>query len=187
MRRALLAVLLSLCIIFVGIAIFKYDNSKFKYVHKNEGIKIIEYLGEETDISIPKKIDGMAVTSIANLSFYDKSLKSVEIPASVIEIGDGAFTNNKLTSIEIPASVKTIGDGAFSKNRLIGVEIPSSVTEIGVAAFSGNKLISITIPDSVVLIGEHAFYDNELESVEIPNDCIYQEFSFDEDVTIIQK
>ena len=67
-----------------------------------------------------------------------RSLKSVNIPSSVTEIGDLAFRDcSSLTSVKIPSSVTEIGVGAFKKcSSLTSINIPSSVTVIESGAFS---------------------------------------------------
>ena len=65
-----------------------------------------------------------------------KSLASVSIPNSVVEIGEEAFFWCGFNSITIPNSVKKIGDSAFSFcSKLTSIIIPNSVTEIGNDAF----------------------------------------------------
>ena len=56
-----------------------------------------------------------SVTSIGKAAFLGcYELKNVEIPSTVISIGDGAFAICGFTSIEIPTSVTSIGDYAFA-------------------------------------------------------------------------
>ncbi len=90
------------------------------------------------------------------------SLKSVNIPSSVIEIGASAFSNcNSLESVNIPSSVTAIGYSAFSDcGSLINVNIPSSVTQIESCVFMYcTSLTSVNIPSSVTSIGDLTFYD----------------------------
>ena len=104
-----------------------------------------------------------SVTEIGDLAFRDcSSLTNVKIPSSVTEIGVGAFEKwRSLTSVNIPSSVTYIGDGVFSGcSSLINVNIPSSVTRIEGGAFFGcSSLTSVNIPSSVTSIGEWAFDD----------------------------
>ena len=101
------------------------------------------------------------LTEISRWMFYHcKSLKSIEIPDSVISIGTMAFYNcTSLTSITIPDSVTNIGGSAFENcTSLTSITIPDSVTSIGDGAFAGcSALESIIIPNSVTWIGGNAF------------------------------
>ena len=69
-----------------------------------------------TDIVIPSVFQGLPVTSIGEMAFYDCSeLTSVTIGNGVENIGVAAFYNcASLTSITIPNSVTSIGEGAFA-------------------------------------------------------------------------
>lgn len=101
------------------------------------------------------------------------SLKSVNIPSSVIEIGASAFSHcNSLESVNIPSSVTAIGYGAFSDcGSLINVNIPSSVTQIESGVFMYcTSLTNVNIPSNVTSIGTSAFLGCYfLKSVKIPS------------------
>ena len=109
---------------------------------------------------------------------------SVQIPASVTEIGQSAFyrcTELKTVEFEEDSQLKALGDGVFVDcENLETVELPSDVETIGKMAFALCKnLEKITIPKSVKKIGQAAFalcplqtvyYDGtkaEWESIEI--------------------
>ena len=120
-------------------------------------------------IAIPATIRGVAVKSIGNDAFKQKSLTSVTLPNSVTSIGNRALESNKLTSVTIPNSVTSIGLSAFSYNQLTSVTLPNSVRSIGTQAFSHNQLTSVTIPNSVTSIGDSVFMNNKLTSLTLPN------------------
>ena len=105
--------------------------------------------------------------------------KSVEIPSSVMAIGDQAFyACDGLASVTIPSGVVNIGEWAFSWcENLASVTIPSSVTNIGVSAFrSCKRLSSVTISSGVVSIGNQAFsWCKGLTSVSIPSSVTHIE------------
>lgn len=45
-------------------------NEKYEYKVKNDEITIIKYLGKETNILVPSRIDGLPVTTIEDMAFY---------------------------------------------------------------------------------------------------------------------
>jgi len=100
------------------------------------------------------------------------AVKSLTIPNSVKDIGEGAFCDLKnLITVTIPNSV-TIGESAFARcPNLTSVTIPSSVTSIGKYAFwDCTNLTSVSIPNSVTSIDKYAFAGcTNLTSVTIPN------------------
>ena len=116
----------------------------------------------DTDVVIPAMYNGEKVTAIGKSAFQGcDNLTSVEIPNSVMSIGDYAFHCSNLTSIEIPNSVTSIGDFAFWVcDDLTSVEIPNSVMSIGDYAFQFcTGLTRIEIPASVMSMGDYVFGD----------------------------
>ena len=179
-------------LISVSVAAFSQQadpESDFEVSLIDDGnvVKIINYLGDKSDVRIPSQIQGLPVTAIGENAFRGKELTSVVIPDSVTIIEYHAFMETQLTSITIPDSVTLIGHGAFQDNQLTGVSIGNSVTEIGYEAFAGNRLTGVTIPDSVTVIGKLAFSGNQLTSVSISNSVttIGQEaFDVNDEITV---
>ncbi|MBQ2662215.1 MAG: leucine-rich repeat protein [Clostridia bacterium] len=169
----------------------KYD------IIDNSYAEIKGYIGSETEIVIPSKINGYPVKRIGEEAFYfGKTFKSIEIPDSVTSIGAYAFwVCESLTDIKIPDGVELIEKFAFGYcSSLQSIKIPDSVKKIEIAAFqdcysltsvtigSGltsivgsmfydcNSLTSIVIPDTVTSIGQYAFYNcSSLTEIEIPD------------------
>ncbi len=116
------------------------SNGQYDYYLTMDGtIGIAKYIGTETEITIPDKIEALPVTVI----------------------GTNAFKNNdSLMNITIPDSVTTIGSYVFYDcDGLTGITIPDGVTMIDEYTFySCNNLMSVYIPDSVTTIGYSAFY-----------------------------
>ena len=90
--------------------------------------RITDYNCADTNVVIPRIIDGVSVTSIGNSAFKNNNLTSVTIPNSVTSIGSHAFAFNQLTSVTIPNSVISIGRYAFSHNPLTSVSIKRGTT-----------------------------------------------------------
>ena len=168
----------------IPITEFEYDvqnisyGEDFEYESDGFEVKIAKYKGSLDSVNIPPRIDGLPVTSIGDMTFYDcSSLESITIPKSVTSIGEEAFAGCELLkSINIPKGVTSIDAGAFAEcNSLKSIKIPNSVTFIGDEAFVDcTSLKSITIPNSVTSIGFFAFSGcSSLTSITIPNSITY--------------
>ncbi len=78
-------------------------------------VVISEYLGAESNVTVPTEIDGHNVSAIGASAYQNCDfLEEVTLPETVKTIESKAFANcTSLTSVTIPASVETIGKGAF--------------------------------------------------------------------------
>ena len=129
-----------------------------------------------------------SVTVIGNHAFESTHLKSINIPDSVVTIGDGAFHGENISfkSIIIPPSVESIGEYAFANldsklENITFLEGGTSKLTIKRCAFSGCKAKNLVFPDRDMQIGEDAFSSLEsLESVEFTGgkialgECVFQ-------------
>ena len=149
------------------------------------------------DVIIPSKINGVAITTIAQSAFSSKGLTSLVLPNTITTINRQAFLNNNLTHLEIPSSVVLIGPAAFNGNQLPddesfiyarksdgsenkttivsyggakkeNVVIPEGVMVISNLAFFGTGLISVDFPSTLTTINAEAFRENSLTSLTIP-------------------
>ena len=93
-----------------------------------------------------------------------------EIPEGTLGIADGAFEGcYGLTSLDLPDSILTIGEAAFSYSGLAEIHLPAGLTSIGQYAFDSTYLTFIDIPDGVTQIEEGTFrWCNRMESIVIP-------------------
>ncbi|MEE0858937.1 MAG: leucine-rich repeat domain-containing protein [Acutalibacteraceae bacterium] len=87
------------------------SSDEYSYqILDNGTIKISDYTGDATNLTIPSEIDGITVTVIGESAFRNcDSLVSVTIPDSVTEVGSYAFSNNEnLTSVTLGNSLSKI-------------------------------------------------------------------------------
>ena len=119
--------------------------------NEDQTITITDYIGEETNISIPKTYDGKTVSAIGKRAF-DNKMKNGD---------DYYWYNTNIQSVFIPNTVKTIGEDAFRncKNlQTVTFEENSTLSEIGAHAFvTCDSLEKITLPNSLRTVREGAF------------------------------
>ena len=140
-----------------------------------EGYNIIigytEELESYTKVRIPSRCKRIVCwddsgKNEANGRAFFSNVQKVEIPNTVVELGEYAFGNEygvtvNLKEIVIPDSVTIIGVAAFENcTNLSSITIPDSVTIIGDYAFENcTNLSSITIPNTIASVGYYAFYN----------------------------
>ena len=105
------------------------------------------------------------------LFFGCKMLTSITIPEVVSGLEFSSFENSGLTTIDIPGSVLWIGERAFAGSDLESIRFPDNYkgTAIDYETFLGTKLKSITVPEGILTIDRGAFDEcTELTSVTLP-------------------
>ncbi len=92
--------------------------TSFEYTIADGEVTIEAFTGSETDIVVPKTIEGYPVTTIGNSAFYDCDAKSIVVQSSVTTLAGFSFTwCSQLETITIPASVVNIGDNLFLQSN----------------------------------------------------------------------
>ncbi len=170
--------------------------------------EIVAYVGSDSNVVIPDKIDDVAVTNIGNKAFYQcKSLTNITIPNSVKCIERSAFYGcTNLTSINISDSVKGIQKYAFSGcSSLTKISVDNNNTNYksidGVLYSKDGTIIecypagkgdeNYTIPNGVTSIESSAFEGcTGLTGINIPDsvtsieDCTFQDCTNLTNITI---
>ena len=127
------------------------EERQIVFLYEGNEIKGLTYYGMSlTEISIPKTINGVEMTSIGENAFIEQmDIEKITIPNGVISIGNEAFSMcDSLISIHIPESVTSIGEDVFNCcAKLTEVIISRGVTTIGAGAFCGNVNLTSIIVD----------------------------------------
>ncbi|WP_440451635.1 leucine-rich repeat protein [Ruminococcus intestinalis] len=158
-------------------------NYQYKVLDDNT-ICISRYIGDETNATIPAKINGLTVTTIGKNAFALTGLGCLNIPASITDIKPNAFKFSGFNKIEVDKNnlnYTSINGVLFSKDKTVLLAypkensatsyiIPDGVKIIESTAFMGtSNLNSIVIPNGVTTIKENAFYlCSNLKNVSIP-------------------
>lgn len=149
-----------------------YETSGFQWaLLSNGGVTITGYSGIGGDIVIPASIDGLPVTEIGYLAFYNHAVTAVRLPSTLVKIADFAFYRCPLTYANIPASVRSIGKEAFARcSPLTSIDV--EVDNPSYSAYGGmlftkdmktllqcpaGKPDAVELPDTVTEIAPFAF------------------------------
>jgi|GEM_PF-466660 len=175
------------------------ENEDYAYDVYTDHVVITAYLGTETDVRIPTKIDKLPVRKLAGLTFYESvAVESIIVPEGVTELEENTFYYcTALKSITLPETLTVMGDKTFSWcasletitipeqvtaipaycfnecTALRAVYLPDGITSVGARAFSGcAALEAIQFGDAVESIGSYAFRDCPLlTTVRLPGIC----------------
>ena len=131
------------------------------------GIKA--YLGNDTNITIPDKINGIEVASINERCFKDSNIESVTLPSSVTSIEQQAFYGcDNLKSINL-SNVKFIGTEAFTNCPSLTDNIDlSSVEFISERGLTGTYFKTMNLPKCTD-IRDSAFEDCTMQKIVLNN------------------
>ena len=202
-----LSLILSLILIIAVIPIgFAADDPKY-YSYTDNGDGTCSITGYKNfyaeSVVIPSTLpdaDGNPLTVVSITGFRQKnSIQSVNIPSTVVEIGDMAFYNcKKLYSVAIGTGVKAIGKSAFNGcvqlesvnlrntevlgdmafygcTKLNWVDLGTALKSIGTRAFwDATKLDHLKLSPTLEVIGDYAFANCELlPALTLPNTLTY--------------
>ena len=160
---------------------WKSVTDTFSYTEANGEVTLTEFLGGVTDVVIPAKINGVAVTKLADGIFRNNAdITSVTF--------DGGFENYDAKLFQGCTSLKRLViSGAYDKQLYYlfgdGInDIPESLTEISFAKNSNyvdgtifknkvaNHTVTYVIPDGTTDILSNQFYwYNYMKAVRIPD------------------
>jgi hypothetical protein len=149
----------------------KHSADGYYYIDNGTYISLLNYDGDETRLTLPKKIDNKPVTTLENLAFVGNPwIERIEIPNSVTTIGAETFFGcKKLHSIFIPDSVVTCGDFVSDIDDLLlcGFEFPTFFFESNTIDYTGG----ITSPEQLDI----ARYMLAVDPSDIVDDdtCVY--------------
>lgn len=140
------------------------------------GLKITAYTGFDAKrVIIPNEIDGRPVISIGAKAFMNATVSEVILPKSLKAILSGAFHGCKdLKHIDLPDSIVYMGDYCFAGSGLTDFTCPSTLEIIPYACFSDcTELKKVILGNHVTKIGEYAFQNcSNLHSISLPESLL---------------
>ena len=148
-------------------------KKSWKYETNDDGtITITDYLGTDTEITIPERVGDAKVTTLGEYLFsvmkprrrsdrseHMRNIIKISIPETVDTIQRGAFQGcRKLLNINLPNGLNKIDDATFCWcNSLESIELPDGISEIGKEAFQGCTVLKDINVSEGITIGKSAF------------------------------
>ena len=181
LKRVLLLMVMAVCVLGTASITAQAETIQYEYLSEDgkyslwlertegdagwtvEGFS--EVFDESYDYSlleIPAEVGGIPVTTIGTSAFgYNRLLKTVDLPNSIVSIEEAAFSNcSGLTGVLIlPENLTCIGELAFAyTSGLTEVQFPAPLQTIGRAAFVGSGIGGrLQLPAALATLGESAF------------------------------
>ena len=148
--KRIISLLLSVLIIS-AFALPVFANDTFTI---DEYGNVTEYHGDYPDsINIPSKIDGKAVKKLADGLFKGDSVGSIYVNPGFEEIGESCFEGSSIEYINIPETLIKVGDDAFKNCRsLTSFALYSDSIKFGNDALAGTGYLNIAVPCTADLI-----------------------------------
>lgn len=137
-----------------------YNNQKLTSFTFPDGLEEIGSQSFRDCRLLPEAIIPEGITSIKDSTFFNcRALATVKLPSTLKTIGSYAFYYNAIKSIEIPAGVVEIPSRAFFYcTKLTEALLPETVEAIDDKAFANcTSLRSITLPASLKAMGFNVF------------------------------
>lgn len=149
------------------------DCTSLKEIKIPGKVKIIKQETFLNCVSLQKIELSEGLEVIDKMAFLDlRSLDSINIPKTVIKIGDTSFSGTAIKEIIIPSNVKIVDNYAFYNcEKLETMYIEEGVLFLGNSFVSSPNLKSISIPESVEYFG--GIEVSDLLEYNIYDDCYY--------------
>lgn len=126
----------------------------------DDTVAITGYIGTNTEVNIPRTIDGKTVVEIANNAFENNTtVTKVVVPSTVTVINVAAFQSTQnLKEVRLSKNLTELSDKAFFNSGIESIRIPSGVTDIVDSCFENCPLLeTVTFSKGLKTLGENAF------------------------------
>lgn len=140
-----------------------------------EGVEILGNIPSNNAYLVKKLILPKSLVKIDNMAcIFMKNLEEVVFGGNEQEIGRLAFSNTSLQTVNIPDTVVSIGEKAFSFcSELTKVHLPKKLSSISGAMFRNcENLSEIVFPEEEFFV-EEGFTTCKITKLNIPSSCKY--------------
>ena len=145
-----------------------YQTGDFLWTFDDDGMgcKILAYLGDEKNVTIPSTIEGMPVTAIK--SWLSKKAVEITIPSTVTTIESLEYNDKRYDDWD----GNEIVAGSFWNCGLekVNYEEKSNLSFVGEYAFGANNLKDFYLPRRKLIVCQSAFTANPIKNLYIYKD-----------------
>lgn len=114
------------------------SNSEYVYLEQDNGIILIDYLGTESQVTVPEFIDGIPVVDCGNAYMDNDIIVSLYVGGNIKKIKNYAFANcPNLNTLVIGEGVETVGNYILDGTPIDYLELPRSVKKYAHNSFTG--------------------------------------------------
>lgn len=85
------------------------EDGQFQFRFQEGSIQIRRYIGDSTEVTVPKEIQGYPVTELAQIFAGNNFIEKVTIEAQIESVNNIFRDNEALKEVTLPASVTSIG------------------------------------------------------------------------------
>ena len=143
------------------------SDGVFVYSYYKHGLKVIDYLGNDSLVSVPVEFKGIPIICIGKGCFKSSSISLIYMP-SILEIGENAFAYNDELAVVYATNVQLIGSNAFMSCDSLSTICIDNVISIERKAFDMcSSLTNIHLP-AAMYIGYQAFYNTSISDIYLP-------------------
>ena len=121
------------------------------------------------------------ITKIGEKAFEGKTIESIVLPSTLVEIGEKAFLNcTKINNFDliIPNTATKLGNDLFVGAHIKSVTLPSNLTSLPSDTFKSAVINILTLSDTIETINSNAFNEAKINKLvlskalkEIPTDA----------------
>jgi hypothetical protein len=171
---------------------FHYDNWAYKIDAANGDVVIFRYFGNDTDVIIPVRINGMKVCRLDSFIFSESpanvNVKRVVLSEGIRKIGLLTFLNSNIQEVVLPSTIQDVDGTGFGETikqvtvdlnnplyfDIDGVLFSRKGKEMHLVYFpAGRTGSTYKVPDGTTHVDGFAFNASKnLERIIVPNSVI---------------
>jgi len=149
-----------------------FENTNVRLIEAYAFAGTWESSTDTTTMNPIESFDFSHVVSIGQRAFSYSSLKEVNLPKTITEIGNCAFDHSYdllTATFASDCPMKILNETFIGCTSLKSLQLPNTVEELNNVCQGCNALETVNIPETVKIIGSYCFNRCNLHTLELPN------------------